>query len=87
MATAEFEKDAIDRLSRIETKLDADYRALYGNGRPGLIDDMSNVKRDICLLKARQSWWGTALAGWLSILSWLATTGIAVVALFKGGNQ
>ena len=30
-----FEKEVIDRLGRIETKLDNDFRALHGNGQPG----------------------------------------------------
>ena len=86
MATEEFEKDVIDRLARIEIKLDNDFRALHGNGHPGLLAEMETAKKEIELIKARQSWWGTALAGWLSILFWLVTTGIAVVGLFKGGK-
>lgn len=84
MATAEFEKDVIGRLARIETKLDNDFRALHGNGHPGLLAEMETAKQEIALMKARQSWWGTALAGWLSILAWLVATGIAIVGLFKG---
>lgn len=82
-----FEQDVIERLVRIETKLDNDFRALHGTeNTPGLLADMEQVKTDLAILKAQRSWWGTALAGWLSVVSWLVTTGIAVVALLRGGK-
>ena len=65
----------------IKAKLDSDYRALYGNGHPGLIEEVANLKRDLAILKAKQSWFGTALAGWLSVIAWLVTTTVSVVSI------
>lgn len=44
MALNEFERDVIDRLGRIETKLDNDYKALHGNGKPGLLDRVTALE-------------------------------------------
>ena len=65
----------------IKTKLESDYRALYGNGHPGLIEDVADLKRELAIIKAKQSWFGTALAGWLSVVAWLVTTAVSVVSI------
>ena len=44
MALNEFERDVIDRLGRIETKLDNDYKALHGNGKPGRLDRVTALE-------------------------------------------
>lgn len=67
----------------IKTKLESDYRALYGNGHPGLIEDVANLKRDMAILRAKQSWFGSSLAGWLSLLAWLITTTVSILAVLK----
>lgn len=65
----------------IKNNLENDYKAIHGNGKPGLLSDMEDAKREICLIKARQSWWGSAIAGWVSVIAWLVSTSIAFVAL------
>lgn len=65
----------------IKAKLDSDYRALYGNGHPGLIEEVSELKRDLAIIKAKNSWFGTAIAGWVSVIAWLITTAVSVVSL------
>ncbi len=67
----------------IKTKLESDYRALYGNGHPGLIADVANLPRDMAILRAKQSWFGSSLAGWLSLLAWLITTAVSILAILK----
>lgn len=81
LSDGELLREIYSDIQVIKTKLEADYRALYGNGKPGLVADMEDVKREICLMKAKQSWWGSALAGWLSILAWLVSTAIAFISL------
>ena len=43
----DFEHEVIDRLGRIETKLDADYRVLHGNGKPGVVDKVDALEERI----------------------------------------
>jgi 23S rRNA A2030 N6-methylase RlmJ len=54
MAVNEFERDVIDRLGRIETKLDNDYRAIHGNGHPGLMDRMARVEQRLTVSELQE---------------------------------
>ena len=71
------------KVSEIDAKLGADYRALYGNGKPGLIADVSELQKELAVIKAKQSWWGSAIAGWLSVIAFIITTAISIVALLR----
>ncbi len=50
----DFEKEVIDRLGRIETKLDADFRAIHGNGKPGLVDKVAELSAQVVRLCGEQ---------------------------------
>ena len=71
------------KVSEIDTKLENDYRALYGNGKPGLIADVVELQKELAVIKAKQSWWGSAIAGWLSVIAFIITTVISIIALVK----
>lgn len=81
MGDAELLRQIYADIQVIKSNLENDYKALHGNGKPGLLADMEDAKRKICLLEARQSWWGSAIAGWISVIAWLVSTGVAFVAL------
>lgn len=83
--TEKLVRDIYADVREIKTKLESDYRALYGNGQPGLVAKVASIERELAVARARSSWWGSALAGWLSILAWLVTTVIALASLFKRG--
>lgn len=55
MAVNDFEKDVIDRLARIEEAVTNDYKALYGNGKPGLLDRVSRLENQAALIEAQQA--------------------------------
>ena len=83
MNRTDFETDVIDRLGRIETKLDNDFRALHGNGQPGLIEKHekleSRVKSIEDAMKTQSGIAGKVIIG----LAWLVTTAIAFYNLFR----
>ena len=83
MNLTDFETDVIDRLGRIETKLDNDFRALHGNGQPGLIEKHekleSRVKSIEDAMKTQSGIAGKVVIG----LAWLVTTAIALYNLFR----
>ena len=83
MNLTDFETDVIDRLGRIETKLDNDFRALHGNGQPGLIEKHekleSRVKSIEDAMKTQSGIAGKVIIG----LAWLVTTAIAFYNLFR----
>lgn len=71
------------KVKEIDANLKHDYKILYGNGSPGLIEDVANLKQDVAVIKAKQSWWGSAIAGWLSVVAFIITTIISILALLK----
>lgn len=44
---SDFEREVIERLTSIEVKLDADYRELHGNGKPGLLDRVNKIENSM----------------------------------------
>lgn len=79
----EHETDVIDRLGRIETKLDSDFRALYGNGQPGLVTKHVQLEQRVSALEqaARTQ---SGIAGKVILgAAWLVTTAIALYNLFR----
>lgn len=82
MAIDEFQRDVIDRLGRIELKLDNDYKTLHGNGKAGLVDRVTAIEAQLQVMAAKS----TANKDWFSrirdSIGWLATTAIAFYAAF-----
>ena len=82
MNLTDFEKEVIDRLGRIETKLDNDYLALHGNGQPGLIVKHEKLENRVQTLEQKIET-QSGIAGKIVIaLAWLVTTAIACYNLF-----
>lgn len=78
-----FEQEVIDRLARIETKLDADYRAIHGNGKPGLIEDLDSLKHRVQSLEDHHKNQDKGFGKLGQIVGWLITTAIACYAVIK----
>lgn len=78
-----FEQDVIDRLGRIETKLDTDYRTLHGDGKPGLVDKLDALEdrvRDLETDRAsKQRHWGATAV----VAGFVVNTAIALYAIVK----
>ncbi|MBR6371991.1 MAG: hypothetical protein IKS20_02305 [Victivallales bacterium] len=80
MNLTDFEKDVIDRLGRIETKLDNDFRAIHGNGQPGLLTRVTKLEEQQKINEGKKGWVKELLATLLSLLA-LGTS--IYVAFFK----
>lgn len=78
-----FEQEVIDRLARIETKLDADYRILHGNGKPGLIEDLEGLKGRVQSLEDHHKNQDKGFGKLGQIIGWLITTAIACYAVIQ----
>ena len=72
----DFEREVIERLTSIEVKLDADYRALHGNGKPGLLDRVNKLENSMYA-------GGMLYRVIVSIAAWIITTVVAVYAAVK----
>ena len=71
-----------DRLARIETKLDADYRALHGNGRPGVVEQTQELTRRIGVVEERLASAEKSGKHAVGFVAWLVATATAVYAAF-----
>jgi len=76
MSQTSFEKEVIERLTSIEVKLDADYRALHGNGKPGLLDRVNKLENSMYA-------GGMLYRAIVSFVAWLVTLAVAIYAAFK----
>lgn len=80
-------KDSISELEKsvveIKDHLDADYSALHGNGKPGLLVEHQNLEKRVHALEIKLST-QSGIAGKIVIaLAWLVTTAIAMYNLFR----
>lgn len=66
---SKFRDDVIDRLGRIETKLDNDYLAIHGNGQPGLLTRVTKLETRQKISEGKQGWVKELLAALLSVLA------------------
>lgn len=76
MSQTSFEKEVIERLTSIEVKLDADYRALHGNGKPGLLDRVNKLENSMYA-------GGILYRAIVSFVVWLVTLAVAIYAAIK----
>ena len=76
MSQTSFEKEVIERLTSIEVKLDADYRALHGNGKPGLLDRVNKLENSMYA-------GGILYRAIVSFVAWLVTLSVALYAALK----
>lgn len=80
---SDFKTDVIDRLGRIETKLDNDYKTLHGNGKPGLVEKFDKLEdrvRDLETKQAEKQKHYGAIAG---AVAFIINAAIALYALVK----
>lgn len=80
-------KDSISELEKsvveIKDHLDADYSALHGNGKPGLLVEHQNLEKRVHTLEIKLNT-QSGIAGKIVIaLAWLVTTAIAFYNLFR----
>jgi hypothetical protein len=76
MSQTSFEKEVIERLTSIEVKLDADYRALHGNGKPGLLDRVNKLENSMYA-------GGMLYRAVVSVVAWIITLAVALYAALK----
>lgn len=76
MSQTSFEKEVIERLTSIEVKLDADYRALHGNGKPGLLDRVNKLENSMYA-------GGIIYRAVVSFVAWLIAIAVALYAAIK----
>lgn len=67
------------KLARIDLRLDNDFRSLYGNGHPGLIDRMNELEKHL----AKRSGGLAAVSQIVTLLLSLTAIACNVIAMLK----
>ena len=67
------------KLARIDLRLDDDFRSLYGNGHPGLIDRMNEIEKHL----AKRSGGLAAVSQIATLLLSLTAIACNVIAMLK----
>lgn len=73
---SDFEREVIERLTSIEVKMDADYRALHGNGKPGLLDRVNKLENSMYA-------GGFLYRTVVSFVAWFVALAVAIYAAVK----
>ena len=80
-------KDSISELEKsvVELKdhLDADYSALHGNGKPGLLAEHSDLEKRVHALEIKLNTQSGIAGKIILAAAWLVTTAIAFYNLFR----
>ena len=93
----QFEKDVYDRFDELKSALstlektvvtlkdhlDADYSALHGNGKPGLLAEHQELEKRVHTLEIKADSNRGFIAWVLNALAWVVTTVVAVYAAIK----
>ena len=93
----QFEKDVYDRFDELKSALstlektvvtlkdhlDADYSALHGNGKPGLLAEHQELEKRVHTLEIKADSNRGFIAWVLNALAWVVTTAVAVYAAIK----
>ena len=67
------------KLGKIDTKLDADYHEIHGNGKPGILTKLEDINTRVTKLEEKNKHTGTL---WI-VLGFLANALIALASFFK----
>ncbi|OGV32837.1 MAG: hypothetical protein A2020_07970 [Lentisphaerae bacterium GWF2_45_14] len=67
----------------INTKLDADFRALHGNGQPGLIYNVGAIKERVQAIEDAHKAEGKHIGFIAVIVAFCVNTGLGLYAIFK----
>lgn len=81
-----FEKEVLERLTRIEERLKNDHTYLHGNGKPGLLEKVSNITTRIERLEIKEKERSKNTGVIAGIIGFLINAAIALWAALKN-NQ
>ncbi len=78
-----FEKEVIERLSRIEERLQNDYHALHGNGKPGILETVQNITSRLTVLETKEKAKQNHTGIFAAVVAYLVNAAIAIYAALK----
>jgi|GEM_PF-5168726 len=75
----------VSDISEIKVKVSNDYAAIYGNGKPGLLEDVKNITQRLAVLEEQEKSHKNSHGIFAATIAWLVNAAIAVYAALKNG--
>ena len=73
----------VSDIAEIKVKVNNDYAALYGNGKPGLLEDVKNITSRLTVLETKEKAKQNHAGFFAAVIAWIVNAAIAVYAAFK----
>lgn len=70
-------------LGSIQTKLDQDYHALYGNGSPGLLEEVKNITKRLVTLETKETERSHHYGVFAGVIGFIVNAALAIYAALK----
>ena len=75
----DFEKEVLERLTRIDENLKGLNKRIYGNGQPGIEDKLIMLEKKVEVLESKQGWVKDSVSLVASLLALCASIYVAFI--------
>ena len=75
----DFEKEVLERLTRIDENLKGLNKRIYGNGQPGIEDKLIMLEKKVEVLESKQGWVKESVSLVASLLALSASIYVAFI--------
>lgn len=79
----DFEREVLERLTKIEENIKGINKRIYGNGQPGLDDKVIALDKRVVVIESKQEGKRSVIKDTANVIAWLVATTIGLFALFK----
>ena len=73
----------VSDIAEIKVKVSNDYAAIYGNGKPGLLEDVKNITQRITVLETKDKTEKNHHGIIAAVIAWIVNAAIAIYAALK----
>ena len=73
----------VSDIAEIKVKVNNDYAALNGNGKPGLLEDVKNITQRIAVLEEQEKTHENRHGFFAAVIAWIINAAIAIYAALK----
>ena len=76
----------VSDIAEIKVKVNNDYSALYGNGKPGLLEDVKNLTQRLAVLETQEKNHKSGHGILAAVIAYIINAAIAIYAALKYTN-
>ena len=79
----EFEKEVLERLTKIEENLKGINKRIYGNGQPGLEDKVNALDKRLVIMESKSEGKRSIVKDVAGVIAWLVAIGTGIYAIIR----